>query len=77
MAASRDIMTIVSTLLILVACYLGTGVVFAIAFVIAGVQRMDHAAVGSGIRFRIILVPGAAALWPLLLQRWMMAGRLV
>jgi membrane protein implicated in regulation of membrane protease activity len=47
------------------------GLVFAIAFVTTGVQRIDSQAIGSGVGFRILIFPGAAALWPLLLRRWM------
>jgi membrane protein implicated in regulation of membrane protease activity len=47
------------------------GLVFAIAFVTTGVQRIDSQAIGSGVGFRILIFAGAAALWPLLLRRWM------
>lgn len=47
------------------------GVAFAAAFVSAGIQRIDPQARGSGLGFRLIVLPGAAALWPLLLSRWM------
>jgi hypothetical protein len=46
------------------------GLVFAIAFVITGVKRIDSQAIGSGVGFRVLIFPGAAALWPLLLRRW-------
>jgi len=46
------------------------GLVFAIAFVITGVKRIDSQAIGSGVGFRVSIFPGAAALWPLLLRRW-------
>lgn len=49
--------------------YLGTGCAFAIWFVIAGVGRIDPAAASAGTGFRVLLVPGAAALWPLLARR--------
>jgi hypothetical protein len=47
------------------------GLVFAIAFVTTGVKRIDSQAIGSGVGFRVLIFPGAAALWPLLLRRWM------
>jgi membrane protein implicated in regulation of membrane protease activity len=47
------------------------GLVFAIAFVTTGVQRIDSQAIGSGVGFRILIFAGAAALWPLLHRRWM------
>jgi membrane protein implicated in regulation of membrane protease activity len=46
------------------------GLVFAIAFVITGVKRIDSQAIGSGVGFRFLIFPGTAALWPLLLRRW-------
>lgn len=50
--------------------YLAAGLVFALAFVTAGVQRVDPAARGAPWGFRLLILPGAAALWPLLLARW-------
>ena len=47
------------------------GLVFAIAFVTTGVKRIDSQAIGTGVGFRVLIFPGAAALWPLLLRRWM------
>ena len=47
------------------------GVVFALAFVTAGVGRVDASARGTGIGFRLLIAPGAAAFWPLLLTRWL------
>jgi len=46
------------------------GLFFAIAFVTTGVKRIDSQAIGSGVAFRVLIFPGAAALWPLLLRRW-------
>lgn len=51
--------------------YLACGLVFALAFVMFGAGRVDpHAKQGSW-GFRILIMPGAAALWPLLLNRWL------
>jgi hypothetical protein len=47
--------------------YAVLGFVFALWFVAAGVTRLDPNARGSGIAFRVIILPGVAALWPLLL----------
>ncbi len=47
-----------------------SGLVFAIAFVTTGVKRIDSQAIGSGVAFRVLIFPGSAALWPLLLRRW-------
>ena len=52
------------------ATYLLCGLAFAIAFVVAGAGKIDpHAEHGSW-GFRLLILPGAAALWPLLACRW-------
>jgi len=53
------------------ALYAAIGVVFAILFLVAGIQRIDSQARGAGAGFRLIIFPGVAALWPLLLKRWL------
>jgi len=61
---------IVAVLLILLGIYLGCGLVFAIPFVLIGVKEIDpHAAHGSW-GFRLVVIPGTMAFWPLLLRRW-------
>lgn len=50
--------------------YLAAGLIFALAFVTLGVQRLDGDAKGGTAGFRILIVPGAALLWPLLAARW-------
>jgi hypothetical protein len=60
----------IAGLLILVGVYLVCGILVAIPFVLVGVGRIDpHAAHGSW-GFRLSIVPGAIAFWPLLLRRW-------
>jgi hypothetical protein len=51
----------------LLTAYSLAGLVFAAAFVTRLVERLDPAAKGSGWGFRLIVFPGAAALWPVLL----------
>ena len=51
--------------------YIVCGFLFAIPFVLLGVKRIDpHAAQGSW-GFRLLIIPGAVAFWPVLLRRWM------
>ncbi len=50
--------------------YVAAGFVFAAIFVSLGVQRLDSEARGSGVAFRLLIAPGAAAFWPMLLVRW-------
>jgi len=57
-------------LLILLGAYLACGLVFAIPFALVGVKKIDaHAAHGSW-GFRLLVIPGTMAFWPLLLRRW-------
>ncbi|HWQ32671.1 MAG TPA: hypothetical protein VNQ79_07290 [Blastocatellia bacterium] len=51
--------------------YLIIGALFALIFVTVGISRLDSAARGAGFGFRLLIVPGAAALWPVLALRWM------
>jgi hypothetical protein len=50
--------------------YGAAGAVFAVAFVTGGIQRIDPVAEHAPVAFRLIVMPGVAALWPLLLMRW-------
>ena len=52
------------------AVYASLGLVFAVPFVSLGVQRLDSEALGSGIGFRLLILPGVAAFWPMFLYRW-------
>ena len=52
------------------AAYATLGSVFAVPFVWLGVQRLDSEAQGSGIGFRLLILPGVAAFWPMFLYRW-------
>jgi hypothetical protein len=46
------------------------GLVFAAVFVSLGVQKLDSEARGSSVGFRLLIIPGVAAFWPMLLARW-------
>ncbi len=52
------------------ALYLLAGVLFALVFLIRGLEKMDSAAHGSGWGFRLIIIPGTIVLWPVLLKKW-------
>ena len=50
--------------------YAAVGLLFALIFVFVGVGKIDPAAPGSSWGFRLMIVPGCVAFWPLLLARW-------
>ena len=51
--------------------YLLAGLLFGVAFVVRGIERADRGAAGATVGFRLIVLPGVVALWPLLLRRWL------
>lgn len=53
--------------------FISLGLLFAIAFVWRGVQKVDRQATGTGFAFRCLILPGSIAFWPLLLRRWLRA----
>jgi hypothetical protein len=54
--------------------YLGLGVLFALPFAARWAGRLDPAAAAGSWGFRLLIVPGAVLLWPLLLYRVLRAG---
>jgi len=51
------------------ALYAACGLAIALAFVAVGITRVQPQAVSLGAR--ILILPGAAALWPYVLMRWL------
>lgn len=56
--------------LLVLAAYALAGLVFAICFVTVGVTQLDPSARGTSWAFRALILPGSAALWPLLVAKW-------
>jgi hypothetical protein len=52
-----------------VVIYLTVGLVVGLAFIVFGVTRVQPVALTVGAR--ILLLPGATVLWPLVLRRWL------
>lgn len=67
--------TLASAALATLGAYLALGIAFGIAFITRGVDRIDPAMRISPARVRILILPGVAALWPLLLVKWIRAPR--
>ena len=51
--------------------YATLGFLFALAFLNFGIQRIDPEARGASYGFRLIILPGTVAFWPMLLKRWL------
>ncbi|MCA9309876.1 MAG: hypothetical protein KDA21_01650 [Phycisphaerales bacterium] len=61
----------------LVSLYALAGVMVAALYVWRGVGQVDPAARGTGVGFRLLILPGCAALWPVVLMRWIRAEPVV
>lgn len=59
----------VTVLAVALSAYLGLGLAFAVPFVASWVERLDPAARGGTVGFRVLIVPGVAVLWPLFAAR--------
>jgi hypothetical protein len=64
---------IATTFAIGVAVYVAAGLVAGLAFVMFGVTTVQSAPVTVGAR--VLLLPAATALWPLVLSRWLKSRR--
>ncbi|MCZ6727295.1 MAG: hypothetical protein O7A98_08050 [Acidobacteria bacterium] len=53
--------------------YTAIGILFGLFFIIRGIDRVDPAAAGASGGFRLLILPGTVALWPLLAWRWLRA----
>ncbi len=62
-------MLIAQIILVVVGLYAAVGVVFAEYFVARGAKRLDPAARDSHLVFYLFILPGAAALWPVLMRK--------
>ncbi len=65
---------VVTAILSGLALYAAIGAVFAVAYLTVGAGRLDPAARGAGFAFRLMVLPGLVALWPLMLVRWIVGG---
>jgi hypothetical protein len=63
-------MTITQLIIGIIGAYAAVGLLFAPLFVARGVARVDSSAEGASLGFRLVILPGVVALWPLLAARW-------
>src|SRR5262249_8399956 len=61
----RPAMVVAEVILLFVSAYLGCGLVVGVPFILRGVGRVDEAARGASLGFRLLILPGTVALWPL------------
>ena len=64
-------MTAGTLLLSLIALYAAAGLGTAVAFVSFGIGRVLPAPMSFTLGARLLLIPGAGALWPYVLARWL------
>jgi hypothetical protein len=61
---------IAAIFLIVLGLYLACGFLFAIPFALVGAKRIDAHSATGGWGFRLLIIPGTLAFWPLLMRRW-------
>jgi hypothetical protein len=66
---------VAEVILFLGLAYVLAGLAVGVPFVLRGVDRVDEAARGAPIGFRMLILPGTVALWPLMVKKWMQAPR--
>jgi hypothetical protein len=66
-------MGIAEMIVLIFAIHAAIGVLFGVGFVLAGVQRVDPQTRDAGLLFRLLILPGVAALWPLFAWKWHLA----
>jgi hypothetical protein len=69
--SSRSPMTPPEILLGLAGAYLAVGFVFSVPFAFLGAGKIDPDAQDATWGFRVMVIPGATLLWPLMAKRWM------
>ena len=55
--------------------WLATGLIFAIPFAFAGAHRLPKDRPPLSFGARLLIIPGAALFWPLMLWRWLAARK--
>jgi hypothetical protein len=65
--------TVARALIAIASGYLLAGAAFAVPFVLWGAGEVEPVARDGTPGFRLLILPGAVTLWPLLLARWIRA----
>ena len=69
-----NVMQIAQAIVWVLGAYAAAGLLFAVAFAWRGAGVVDPAARKGTLGFRLLIVPGSAALWPVLAVKWMRAS---
>ncbi|MFN7117585.1 MAG: hypothetical protein ACK4TA_12355 [Saprospiraceae bacterium] len=64
-------MSFITIIVALFYLYLGVGLLFGLWFVFRGVNHLDHQMESASWQVRLLLLPGTAALWVVLLNKWL------
>lgn len=59
----------------IVTTWLVAGVIVAVPFLAFAVGRVVEGAAGTSLLFRLLMLPAATLLWPVVLHRWLTARR--
>jgi len=62
-------------LLLILGLYVAFGFLVGLGFVLRGVNRVDPVAADSPWVFRVVILPGCVGLWPVVLWKWVRAGK--
>ena len=68
-------MIVAQVTLLIALAYVLCGLAMGVPFVLRGVDRVDEAARGATVAFRLLILPGTIALWPLMATKWIKAPR--
>jgi len=59
--------------LVSLAIYLSIGIMFSFGFVARGARRIDPVISSASIGVKLLIFPGGALIWPVLLLKWIRA----
>ena len=68
-------MIVAEVILYICLVYSLCGLAVGVPFVLRGVDRVDASARGASVGFRLLILPGTAALWPLMAAKWIKARK--
>ena len=68
-------MIVAEVTLLIALAYVLCGLAVGVPFVLSCVDRVDEAARGASLGFRLLILPGTIALWPPMATKWIKAPR--